>query len=109
MKGGPGLGKTHLCRKLVKSLLRRIKETGSRTIAIPLMVEMIEVENSSKHIDLESFLINSIERYAIRSSKEILYLKNSTIPKVIILDGLSEWAWGCPNTSIREWIRLREW
>ena len=73
------------------------------------MVEMIEVENISFHLDLETFLNNSIERYAFRSTKEISYLKNSSVPKVIILDGISEWAWGSPSTSIRDWIRLREW
>ncbi|EAR91599.2 NACHT domain protein (macronuclear) [Tetrahymena thermophila SB210] len=109
IKGGPGMGKTHLSRELMRRLMKKIQETGSRNIAIPILVEMIEVENTSQHLDLESFLNSSIERYAFRSSKELEYLKNSSIPKVIILDGLSEWSWGSPNTSFREWIRLREW
>ncbi|KAL4489095.1 hypothetical protein ABPG73_005582 [Tetrahymena malaccensis] len=103
------MGKTHLSRELMRRLMKQIQDTGSRNIAIPILVEMIEVENKSQHLDLESFLNSSIERYAFRSSKELQYLKNSSIPKVIILDGLSEWAWGSPNTSFREWLRLREW
>ncbi|KAL4489273.1 hypothetical protein ABPG72_006337 [Tetrahymena utriculariae] len=109
IKGGPGMGKTHLSRELMRRLMKKIQDTGSRNIAIPILVEMIEVENISQHLDLESFLNYSIERYAFRSSKELEYLKNSSIPKVIILDGLSEWSWGSPNTSFREWLRLREW
>lgn len=60
---------------------------------------MIEVENISSHLNLETFINNSIERYAFRSHKEISHLKNSTIPKVIILDGLSEWSWGSQSIS----------
>lgn len=107
--GGPGIGKTYICRKLMKHLLKRIQHTGSRKVHIPIMVEMIEVENIPKHNDLEQFLVSSMERYAFRSANEIAYLKNSTIPKVIILDGLSEWAWGSPFVSFRDWLRLREW
>lgn len=109
LQGGAGLGKTHLCRKLTRTLLKRIQVTGSRKIAIPIMVDMTEVENIEEHGDLEKFLVSSIERYPFRCRAEIAHLKNSTIPKVIILDGLSEWAWGSPCVSIREWIRLREW
>ena len=43
--GGAGMGKTHLCRLFMRQLLKRIQETGSRKFAIPIMVDMIEVEN----------------------------------------------------------------
>jgi len=37
----------------MKNLLKRIQHTGSRKVHIPIMVEMIEVENLPKHSDLE--------------------------------------------------------
>lgn len=53
LKGDAGIGKTHMCRQLVRRLIEKIQKTGSRSTAIPIMIEMTEVENIESHRDLE--------------------------------------------------------